>query len=377
MDKNRFKQLKMLKIWISTLALTLLALLFLSGYIFLPKDWHVMLNLCLTLFTTLVSIVIITITYTVWTEIELKETIRDVIIESLSGDDKILGKYHNNGIVGIVKNSLGILLGEDLSRKFIVNVLDKQLGAISYRTGFNYEVMVDTIDDQDSSIYNDCERISQTLEYRKHIKHLSSSHQELEFSCHFSYKKDPFRNASQNDIVFFREELSCEKFFNTLLQYNENGEFNRIIESLGFTICFNNEEGSKFRVDPNQIRVEVTEDRKLIILTTTIPDNFVKKEADEFISFHAEIICEYPTNKNSCFYFAIIEPTQVGTFRITFDKAFAKEKIQKVSFISSPYYEIVEMKKINAFEFKLKKSNYINIPEYNTIFPHSGIIFYW
>lgn len=371
-NNSETKELTKTKNWVAILVLVLAAIVF--GFLYwIVSDSEnkniafILQDVLLALFTTLVSIIIVTIVYTIYTERQFKKSIREAIIDSLSADNDILKKYDKDSIIAIIKNSLITMLGKNLAGKFIVNVLQRQLDSISYRTDYRYEV---SINEGDTPEYH---KIQQTIEYRKNLK--IKNKKNVLVACYFTFKEDPFREDHQNEIIFFREELTCREFYTDILEHKEDTGF--ILKALNFEFYLQN--GSIFnRVLDADIQVEIIDNNK-IKLTTKVTEDLIEQNVDDnFFSFCCKMKCEYPANKNDYFYVVFPEPTQDAVFRINFDRAIIKkEDVHNVSFVLSPNYETKQSDNSNSFVFERKRQINKEHTNYNTIFPHSGIIFHW
>ena len=365
---TEIKEIKKLKITLVCLVLFVIAAVFLVAHIVVSptivKPDKIISDIFLVLSTTLISIIVVAVAYTIYTEFEFKKNLRETIIASLSGEDEILSKYNTKSVTDIIKNSLKFILGTNLSRNFITNVLEKQLNSISYRTNYKYNVYIKKSDTPEKNI------ISQSIEYKKHLK--IKNRKNIEVSCFFTLKEDPFRENPPKNVIFFREELTCEDFFNNSILSNASNA-NTVISALNFkfSIFYNN----KFiPIQNSDVKVEVI-NSKMVMFTTKVPQKWITNEEDKFLSFSCKITCEYPTNKNNYFYVVFPEPMQDALFSINFDEEIIrKENVNHVSFVLNPNYEIRESPNTNGFEFGLKHSKKL---DNNTIFPHSGIVFHW
>jgi len=327
---------------------------------------NMLLTVLLSLFSTIISIILITVGYTIYTEIEFKKSIKDIVIGSLKGDYEIISLYNDKSIRSIINNGLRKILGTDLSKQFIDNVLEERLREISYRTNFDYSVEY-AIDNVDATKY----KIKQNIEYKKHIKTEKNS---LEVSIFFTHKKDPFASKPTENVVFFREELSDFCF-----QQIKDKTEQEIIDALKLKIKLCNYNTTTRDMDCiDTIRVTKSSDNDVIVFSITVSSNYLEVEEDGFKSFFAKIECEYPSDKNNYFYCVFPEPTKDAEFSICFDMSIVeKSKIHYLSFISTPNYEITQSPNSNGLIFAPKSNLSEDKKKYNTIFPHSGIVLHW
>jgi hypothetical protein len=281
----------------------------------------------------------------------------------LAGDSEIINKYKSETVKSVIDNGLKKILGGDLSKQFIDNVLNSQIENTSYRTDYIYSVKYCN---QNTTTYE----INQDIAYRKHIK---TKKDNLEISVFFTNEKDPFALSPTENIVFFREELS-NSFFKTIIGKNDTD----IISSLNFEIELCNNNTNKMDVI-NITQVTKSCNNDAIVFSITVPKDYLKEEQDGFKSFYAQIRCKYPSdNENNYFYSVFPEPTKDAIFNICFDDAIVKkENIHYLSFISTSNYEIKKDTIHNGLNFALKKNLPKDKEKYNTIFPHSGIVLHW
>ncbi|MDR1096666.1 MAG: hypothetical protein LBL57_00890 [Tannerella sp.] len=364
---------------------TTLILFILAAIAYFVLQWHLGLleeheikdsvtiykDLSYTLFTTIVSIIVVTIAYTIYTEIDFKHKVEETILDSLAGNHVIISKYHQSDIVEIVKNCLIIVLGRNLSNNFFKHILKRQLTNISYRTQYQYTVGINP--GTDPTHYN----ISQSIEYKKHIKNASGG--KLKVSCFFYYKEDPFRRQPPTEnVVFFREELTSKDFFDFLVSLK--GKDQEILNRLGFSVQICDKNNSLNTIENTKIKADVVEKdrKKAIVITFDVLPSFASKDEDGFISFYAKICCNYPSDKDNYFYCVFPEPTEDALFRITFHESIVdKSNVHYISFIGNDNYELAPADYHNELIFKIKGNLDDDSKKHNAIFPHSGIVFHW
>jgi len=136
----------------------------LSGHEDPSKTVIIFQDLIYALFTTIISVIIVTIAYTFYTEIDFKNKIEQSILDSLSGDKTIISKYKHPDIIPLAKNCLTVVQGERLSGHFFCNILDKYTANVAFRSEYEYSVKI--MQDANPDSY----KISQSIAYRKHIK---------------------------------------------------------------------------------------------------------------------------------------------------------------------------------------------------------------
>ena len=336
------------------------------------KDSSTIINdLYYALFTTIISIVVVTIAYTIYTEIDFKNKIEETILDSLSANHIVISKYQQSEIVEIIKNCLIMILGKDLSGSFFRHVLSKQISSISYRSQFNYSVNYSPGDIPDTY------KISQSLEYIKHIRKKCTGN--LKVSCFFYYKEDPFkRKPPTENLVFFREELASKVFFDSLVSLK--GKDQEILNQLGFAVEICNKMNKLETIEKAKIKAEVVEKemKKAIVITFEIPKTSIKKDEDDFISFYAKICCSYPSNNDKYFYCVFPEPTIDAQFSISFHESIvSKHNVHHVSFVGNENYKPIPDDHQNEIIFRMQGNLDENSKKNNAIFPHAGIVFNW
>ncbi len=325
-------------------------------------------NIVFSLFNTMVSILVINLMYQKLTEDETEETINKVIFDTLKGDEVELKRHSDDSIKGILWNCTKVLMGNELSREFYNNVVDKQLRSLSYRKEFMYDTLI--VSGRSSG--DGADRIEQSLSYRKFIK---QNRQEIKLSVMFSLVGDAFageRKVDGNEIFFFREELINSALIekvraiieDTSLQEQDAAE--AVAEVLGIRIgvmALDNRSCNRMPV------MRMRGDDQYVVLSTFVPIDCIREEPNGYISFKASINCRYEADIRKYYYCVFPEPTFNAEVNVQFS-GFRTSDIRTIEFLQDNNYAVTRHN--DTFTFKRTDNSHDVV-----IFPHSGIVFHW
>lgn len=346
------------KTWLFA-AFVVIAIMGLAAFIYNGDPQRFKDEIVMSMLSTLITILLLQLLFQVFTNLEFKQTVEEKIMDSLSGDRKIIDKYRDESIARIINNCFPPLLGDFLSEKFIENVVEKQIRNASYRKDYDYNVTIETADGGGNYT------VEQDIAYRKCIKRRGRQAPAFARFC-FSFGGDPFEAYNDdNSIIFFREELTDRGFIEELIA---NGQSPRLIEMLGFSISI--ETGGRMKpVAAPEMNASIVDGKGLMIEVPIRREHITENTDEDTFEYMAEMKCRYPAGKLNHFYCAFPEPTANPKFSITFpDTDIAL--VEQVRFLSLDDYHIKTHKHRKELISRRPK-------ESDVIFPHSGVVFFW
>lgn len=308
----------------------------------------------LTLFTTLISILIVGLAYQKVTEGEFNKSIRKNIFDSLAADKSIIQEYKDVNVKKILGNCFSVFYGDTLSEKYMHSVIDNQLNDINYRQDFVYDIDICSSSDPE---FAENDRIKQRLSYKRHMP---SEQTEVHMQCCFTLSKNELNRQFSNKKLFFREEINCERFRSQLIACKSSKE---ILESLNMEMSINDRV-----VNADKISCEFMLDNSVLIISTPVSAEEIT-DMGEFKSYKGQIFCSYPSVKNDYFYCVFSEPIINASVTLKFSNGVKVDQVNYFSFIPESQYSLNRNTNIH--------NNNITFVSKGTIFPLSGLIFHW
>lgn len=370
------------KIWIIYLILIIIIISMAVGYYeFLSSEKvtlkNILEDLYLTLFSALFTIFVIGIFF----ELYLRKTNSDIdkkrIIDAIQGDNKMLSMFSHSQRENFIQNNIKSIIGErygnQLFKRVIKNYLDINL---IYREEYKYDVEILELDD-DFIISN--YKISKTDYYAQNqllisTKHFSEKKSKISFKVIFAFNEQSLDYWLNDEDVFMREILWIDNFSSEIsgLSPVELCKFikDKFLLKINFFDTSDNEYDEEIIFNTTFIN-ETIKGNLIQGIEVRVSDNLVKKylcKKDETLFYKAKVFFTIPFNKRiNRFYFVIAEPTIHPEFSFKYYNG-----INRVNYIT--YFAQKDD------TFKISKSNQFN--KFNayskeTIYPRSGIIFFW
>jgi hypothetical protein len=299
------------------------------------------------------------------------------IIDSIQGDNKMLSLFsisqRENFILNNIKSIIGEKYGIQLFNKVIKNYLDTNL---FYREEYKYDVEIMELD-EDIEIKN--KKIDKSGYFVQNqtlvsTKHFSENKSNISFKIIFAFNEQSLDYWLNDGDVFMREILWVDNFSGVISSLAPEELCSLIKENFLLKINFFDTLDNEYdeEIIFNTTFINKTIKGILIqgievLVTDSVVKNYLSK-IEGTLFYKAKVSFKIPFSKKiNRFYFVIAEPTIHPEFSFKYYNG-----INRVNYIT--YFAQKDD------TFKINKSiqlNKFNAVSRETIYPRSGIIFFW
>ncbi|MCG6186378.1 MULTISPECIES: hypothetical protein [Maribellus] len=370
------------KIWIFFLSLVVIIVLMAWGYREFFYDDNatfseIVENIYLTLFSSLFTIFVIGIFF----EFYLRNTNNDLekkrLVETIQGDSLMLEMFSYSQRKQFILKNIKSIIGEKYGEQLFNSVIKKYLdGNLIYRDEYQYDVEIVELDN-DININN--YKISSSGYFIQNqnlisTKHFSNKLSSPKLKVIFAFDEQSLDYWLNDENVFMREILFLDNspaFFNSLSQQDL---YAFVKDTLSLKINFyDKEDNESDNISEFSVNLINTENKGVLIqgIEVSVSDSIVRKyilQKEKSRFYKAKVSFGIPLMKeNNRFYFVIAEPTTNPKFTFRYPKG-----IKNVDYIT--YFA----QKDDTFKINLdKRLKKYSIYSRDTIYPRSGIIFFW
>lgn len=349
--KNAFRLYKYKVYWV-LLAFLILTLLAYFHYGFID----IFLQAILAVMSTLLVLIIIDSVKQEVEEEEHDNYIKDIVWDALRMDNRLLKLYNKESIEQVMQNCIGHFCPH-LAKSYVDYILNN---LNVFRKDFSYHIEI-----KGNKLDSDSVLISHILSYTRFFK-IDNLNRDVQLQCRFTTKIGELDKTMHNNSLFFREELLYTPLLQQISQTTNNTD---LIDLLGIA----------FRIGENgesidRSKIEVNRDDYGITFSAIIDPKYLSNNAVDFgggyVSYHAEIECEYTANLDNRFYCIFSNPTIGNTnFSIEFDKTIVSniDDVDRLTMLSNTKYKLTTIPKFNKIQFNTTQA----------IFPRSGILIQW